>query len=138
MDCVETTMGTSLYFPIFVRGGYLAFGDVHAIQGDGELCGTAVETTAEITLRVEVIKGNTISWPRFEDHDYIMVAGSSKPLMEAYKIAHYELIHWLVTTYGFEFGEALQVVTQVGTCRIGNVVDPNYTVVAKFPKIYLP
>jgi acetamidase/formamidase len=138
MDCVETTMGTSIYFPIFVRGGYLAFGDVHAIQGDGELCGTAVETTAEITLRVDVIKGNAINWPRFEDRDYIMVAGSSKPLMEAYKIAHYELIHWLVTTYGFEFGEALQVVTQVGTCRIGNVVDPNYTVVAKFPKIYLP
>ncbi len=138
MDCVETIAGTSLYFPVFVRGGYLAFGDVHAIQGDGELCGTAVETTAEITLNIEVEKGNAVNWPRLENHDYIMVAGSSRPLMEAYKIAHYELIHWLVTTYGFEFGEALQVVTQVGTCRVGNVVDPNYTVVAKFPKSYLP
>jgi amidase len=137
MDCVETTQGTTLYFPVFVRGGYLAFGDVHAIQGDGELCGTAVETTAEITLHVDVIRGHTINWPRFENHEYIIVAGSSKPLMEAYKIAHYELIHWLVSTYGFEFGEALQIVTQIGTCRIGNVVDPNYTVVAKFPKQYL-
>ena len=67
-----------------------------------------------------------------------MVAGSSKPLMEAYKIAHYELIHWLVSTYGFELGEALQIVTQIGTCRIGNVVNPNYIVVAKFPNQYLP
>jgi len=67
-----------------------------------------------------------------------MVAGSSRPLMDAYKIAHAELINWLVTDYGFERWEALQILTQVGTCRIGNVVDPNYTVVAKFPKRYLP
>ncbi len=138
MDCVETKEGTTIHFPIFVKGAYLAFGDVHAVQGDGELCGTALETSAKVTLKVNVVKDKTVEWPRFEDDEFIMVAGSSRPLMDAYKIAHAELINWLVTDYGFERWEALQILTQVGTCRIGNVVDPNYTVVAKFPKRYLP
>lgn len=138
MDCVETKEGTTLYLPVFVRGAYLAFGDVHATQGDGELCGTALEVSAEVTVKVDLVKGWGIGWPRLEDEEHIMVAGSSRPLMEAYKIAHLELIEWLTKDYGFDRMEALQVVTQVGTCRIGNVVDPNYTVVAKFPKRYLP
>ncbi|MFQ6095337.1 MAG: acetamidase, partial [Candidatus Bathyarchaeia archaeon] len=79
-----------------------------------------------------------IEWPRFEDDEYIMVAGSSRPLMEAFKIAHLEMINWLVSEFGFDKYEAIQVLSQVGTCRVGNVVDPNYTIVAKFPKKYLP
>ena len=138
MDCVESKEGTTVYLPIFVKGGYLAFGDVHAAQGDGELSGTALETSAEVTLEVDVIKGKAIEWPRFEDKENIMVAGSSRPLMEAYKIAHVEMISWLVSDYSFDREEALQVLTQVGKCRVGNVVDPKYTVVAKFPKKYLP
>jgi len=137
MDCVETKEGTTMYFPVFVEGGYLGLGDVHAAQGDGELCGVALETTANITLRFDVIKGKEIEWPRLEDEEWIMVAGSSRPLMEAYKIAHYELLKWLVADYGFEEREGLQLLSQVGRCRIGNVCDPRYTVVAKFPKRYL-
>ncbi|MCW4020841.1 MAG: acetamidase/formamidase family protein [Candidatus Bathyarchaeota archaeon] len=137
MDCVETKEGTTIYFPVFVRGGYLFFGDVHAVQGDGELCGTALETSAQVTVGLDVEKGKKIEWPRFEDDEFIMVAGSSRPLMEAYKIAHVELIDWLVKDCGFDRWEALQILTQVGRCRIGNVVDPSYTVVAKFPKKYL-
>jgi acetamidase/formamidase len=138
MDCVETKEGTTLYLPVFVRGAYLAFGDVHAVQGDGEICGVALETSAQVTLRIDVVKGKNIEWPRFEDDEFIMVAGSSRPLMDAFKIAHLNLIEWLVTDYGFDKWEALQILSQVGTCRIGNVVDPNYTVIAKFPKKYLP
>jgi amidase len=138
MDCVETKEGSTLYFPVFLKGGYLAFGDIHAAQGDGELCGVALETTAEVKIKVDVIKGRAIDWPRIEDDEWIMTVGSSRPLMEAFKIAHYEMIQWLVSEYGFERWEALQILSQVGRCRVGNVVDPNYTVVAKYPKIYLP
>jgi len=138
MDCVETKEGTTLYLPVFVKGAHLSFGDIHAAQGDGELCGSALETTAEVTLKIAVIGAKALEWPRLEDEEFIMVAGSSRPLMDAFKIAHVELVNWLVTDYGFEKWEALQILTQVGTCRIGNVVDPNYTVVAKFPKKYLP
>ena len=124
--------------PVFVRGAYLLFGDVHAAQGDGETGGTALETTADVTLEVDIRKGEEIRWPRFENDEYVMATGSTRPLMDAFRIAHVELIDWLVRDYGFDRYEALQVVTQVGSARIGNVVDPNYTIVAKYPKKHLP
>ncbi len=97
----------------------------------------ALETTAEVTLKIEVIKGKSIEWPRLEDETHIMATGSGRPLMDCVRIAQVELINWLVDDYGFNRWEAFQAVSQVGTMRIGNVVDPNYTVVAKFPKKYL-
>jgi len=137
MDCVETKEGTTLYLPVWVRGAYFAFGDVHAAQGDGEICGVALETTAEVTFKLEVIKGRSIEWPRLEDKVYIMTSGSGRPLMDCVRIAQVELVKWLVDDYGFEKWEAFQVISQAMTMRIGNVVDPNYTVIAKFPKQYL-
>ena len=137
MDCVETKEGTTLYLPVWARGAYLAFGDVHAAQGDGEVCGVALETTAEVTVKLKVIKGKSIEWPRLEDETHIMTTGSGRPLMDCVRIAQVELVKWLVDDYGFEKWEALQVISQAMTMRIGNVVDPNYTVVAKFPKKYL-
>ncbi|MCL5950170.1 MAG: acetamidase/formamidase family protein [Chloroflexi bacterium] len=138
MDCVETAEGAIIYFPIWVRGAYLSFGDVHAAQGDGEVCGVALETTADVTLKIEVIKNRPADWPRIENSTHIMVAGSARPLMSAVQIAHLELLKWLVSEYGFDRWEALQILSQVGTMRVGNIVDPNYTVVAKFPRRYLP
>ena len=137
MDCVETKAGAILYLPVWVKGAYLSFGDVHAAQGDGEICGVALETTARVTLEIKVIKNKTVQWPRIENATHIMVAGSARPLMNAVRIAHIDLIKWLIADYGFDKWEALQVLSQVGTMRVGNIVDPNYTVVAKFPKKYL-
>ncbi len=113
-------------------------GDGHAAQGDGEICGTGLECPLEVTVKVDVIKGKSINWPRFEDDEHIMVAGSTRPVIDAFRSAHVELINWLVEDYGFDRWDALQLVSQVGVARIGNVVDPKYTVVAKFPKKYLP
>lgn len=138
MDCIETREGVTLFLPVFSRGGYLFFGDIHAAQGDGEICGVALETTAEVKLLIDVVKGAGITWPRIEDDEYIMAVGNSRPLIEAFKIAHVELLNWLVSEYGFEKWEGFQLMSQVGRCRVGNVVDPKYTVVAKFPKRYLP
>jgi acetamidase/formamidase len=138
MDCPETRPDTTVYLPVWVRGAYLMLGDVHAAQGDGELCGGAVETTAQVTIEVNLIKGKEIRWPRLEDDEHIMVAGSARPLLDAYRIAHVEMIDWLVADFGFDRLEALQVLTQIGLARIGNVVDPNFTVIAKYPKRCLP
>jgi acetamidase/formamidase len=138
MDCVETKEGTTLYFPVFVEGGLFMLGDGHAAQGDGEICGTGLECPLDVTIKVDVIKGRVIHWPRFEDDEFIMVASSTRPLIDAFRSAHVELINWLVTDYGFDRWDALQLVSQVGKARIGNVVDPKYTVVAKFPKKHLP
>lgn len=138
MDCVETKEGTTLYLPVWVRGAYLAFGDVHAAQGDGELCGAALETSAEVTVRLEVIKGRRIEWPRLEDATHIMTVGNTRPLDDCVRLANMEMVKWLVADHGYDRWEAFQVLSQVGTMRVGNFCDPNYTVVAKFPKKYLP
>jgi acetamidase/formamidase len=138
MDASDVREGATVYLPIFHEGAFFYFGDVHALQGDGEITGMGIETSADVTLRLDVIKGKKISWPRFEDADYIMVAGSARPLIDAFRIAHVEMIKWLESDYGFDRWEALEILSQVGVARVANVVDPNYTVVAKFPKKYLP
>ena len=91
-----------------------------------------------MTFELDLIKGRKIAWPRLENEDFIMVAGSVRPLMDAFRIAHVEMVKWLEADYGFERWEAMQLLSQVGEAQIANVVDPNYTIVSKFPKKYLP
>jgi acetamidase/formamidase len=138
MDSSDAREGTVVHLPIFHEGAYFYFGDGHALQGDGEICGSGLETTMDVTFEFTLIKGRKIGWPRYEDADHIMVAGSARPLADALRIAYVELIDWLVADYGFEKMEAYQVVSQVGVVRVANMVDPNYTVMAKFPKRLLP
>ena len=138
MDASDAREGTTVYLPVFHDGALFYFGDGHALQGDGEIVGSGLETTMDVTFQFDLIKGRRIRWPRMEDADDIMVAGSVRPLVDAFRIAQVELIQWLVDDYGFERMEAYQVVSQGGHSRIANVVDPNYTVVAKFPKKLLP
>ena len=138
MDTSLAREGATVYLPIFHDGAYFYFGDVHALQGDGEITGTGIETSADVTFEFDLIKGQKISWPRLENDAFIMVAGSVRPLMDAYRIAHVEMVKWLETDYGFDRWEAMQLLSQVGEAQIANVVDPNYTVVSKFPKKYLP
>jgi acetamidase/formamidase len=138
MDVSDAREGATVYLPIFHEGAYFYFGDVHALQGDGEITGMGIETSADVTFQLELIKGKKISWPRLEDDEFIMVAGSVRPLIDAFRIAHVEMIKWLESDYGFDRWEALEVFSQVGVARVANVVDPNSTIVAKFPKKYLP
>jgi amidase len=138
MDAADIREGATVYLPVFHEGAYFYFGDGHALQGDGEIVGSGLETTMDVTLQFDVVKGKKIRWPRIEDADHIMVAGSVRPLIDAFRIAHVELVEWLVDGYGFDKLEAFQVLSQAGVARVANVVDPNYTVVAKFPKAFLP
>ena len=124
--------------PVFHPGALFYFGDFHALQGDGEIVGSGLESTADVTFQFDLIKDQRIRWPRLENDEYIMVAGSVRPLIDALRIAYVELIEWLVADYGFDKMEAYQVASQVGVVRVANVVDPNYTVIAKFPKALLP
>jgi amidase len=138
LDAADVREGATVYLPIFHEGAYFYFGDGHAAQGDGEVVGSGLETTMDVTFQFDVIKGRKIRWPRIEDATHIMVAGSVRPLIDAFRIAHVELVEWLAADYGFDRLEAFQVVSQAGTARVANIVDPNYTVVAKFPKALLP
>jgi acetamidase/formamidase len=138
MDAQEVRPGTTVYLPIFHDGAYFYFGDGHARQGEGEVNGTGLETSMDVELRIDLIKGKTIDWPRLEDDEFIMVAGSARPLIDAFRLAHVELIEWLETEYGFGRWDAYLLVGQLGESSVANIVDPIYTVVAKFPKEYLP
>lgn len=137
MDAPEVREGTTVYLPIFHEGAYFYFGDGHARQGHGEVAGTGLETSMDVVLELDLIKGKTIDWPRLEDADYIMVVGSARPLMDAFRIAHVELIEWMVDEYGFGKWDAYALLGQVGESTIANVVDPLYSVVAKYPKRFL-
>jgi amidase len=138
MDAADVREGTTVFLPIFHDGAYFYFGDGHARQGDGEVAGTGLETSMDVVLKIDVVKGRQIDWPRFEDADYIMVAGSGRPLIDAFRLAHIELIEWLETEYGFDRTDAYTLLGQVGESRVANIVDPAYTVVAKIAKRYLP
>ncbi len=137
MDTSEAREGAVVYLPIFHEGAYFYFGDVHALQGDGEITGSGIETSADVVLQLDLIKNKKIAWPRLENDEFIMVAGSVRPLIDAFRIAHVEMVKWLEAEFGFDRWEALQVLSQLGSAQVANVVDPNYTVVAKFPKKYL-
>lgn len=138
MDAPEVREGTTVYLPIFHDGAYFYFGDGHARQGHGEVSGTGLETSMDVVLEIDLIKGKPIDWPRLEDDEYIMVAGSARPLIDAFRIAHVELIEWLEQDYGFDRLDAYLLLGQLAVSTVANIVDPQYTVVAKFPKRYLP
>ena len=138
MDAADVREGATVYLPVFHPGALFYFGDGHALQGDGEVCGSGLETSMEVAFRFGLRKGKTIAWPRFEDAEHIMVAGSARPLSDALRIAFVELIAWLVDEHGFAKADAYQVVSQLAVVRVAQMVDPLYTVVAKFPKRYLP
>jgi acetamidase/formamidase len=137
MDAPEIREGTTVYLPIFHDGAYFYFGDGHARQGEGEVAGTGLETSMSVVLQIDLVKGKRIDWPRLEDATHIMVAGSGRPLIDAFRLAHVELVEWL-QEYGFGKWDAYALLGQLAENTVANIVDPAYTVVAKFPKRFLP
>jgi len=137
MDTPELRAGTTLYLPVSVPGALLGLGDGHARQGEGETTGVAVETAMHTTITVDVIKGVSTPWPRLESDRAIMSIGCARPLEDAYRIAHTDLVTWVSELTGLDTLDAYQLVAQAGQAPIGNVCDPNYTVLAKLDTSYL-
>jgi acetamidase/formamidase len=137
MDVPDMGPGSITYLPVRSPGGRLFIGDAHACQGDGEVCGTAVEYQSTTTVRVDLIKQWKIDWPRLENEDALMSIGSARPLEDATRIAYRELVLWMAAEYGFDKWDAYMMLSQVGKVRLGNFVDPKYTVGAMVAKHYL-
>ncbi|GGD64365.1 acetamidase/formamidase family protein [Caballeronia grimmiae] len=137
MDVPDMGPGSITYLPVRSPGGRLFIGDAHACQGDGEVCGTAVEYQSTTTVRVDLIKQWRIDWPRLENEDALMSIGSARPLEDATRIAYRELVLWMAAEYGFDKWDAYMMLSQVGKVRLGNFVDPKYTVGAMVAKHYL-
>jgi acetamidase/formamidase len=101
------------------------------------LSGVAIEQRATVTLQVDVIKGWSFAWPRLETENVLMTIGSARPLEDAARIAYRELVRWMSGEYGFDEIDAYMLLSQAGRIRLGNMVDPKYTIGASILKKYL-
>jgi amidase len=137
MDVPDVTIGNTVYLPVHHPGALFYAGDAHAAQGQGELCGVALEIAAKGRFRFAVIKGKAIEWPRIESADQSMSIGSARPMEDAARIAYTDLVDWLARDYGFDRLDAYQLLTQAGGLYVGNMVDTLYSLVASCPKRYL-
>ena len=100
MDYRGFSAGVEVMFPVSVPGALFFLGDVHAQQGDGEIVGTGIETAAEVTFTVRVLKGKQIGWPRGINADEIFTIGNARPLDQALQHATTEMLDWLMADYG--------------------------------------
>ncbi|MCW3975198.1 MAG: acetamidase/formamidase family protein [Candidatus Bathyarchaeota archaeon] len=138
MDCLEVKPSNKLYLPVYVPGGLLFLGDIHASQGHGELGGAPVEVSAETKITINLIKDRTIGCPRIVSEDHLMTVGSSKPTENAIRIALCELVSWLKEDYNFDIWDANLLITSVAEIECSQITNPLFTTALKFPKKYLP
>jgi acetamidase/formamidase len=138
MDTPEMRAGVTCYLGVNVEGALFSIGDGHCRQGEGETCGVAVEAAMDTVIVIDLVKGRVTPWPRLENDAFIMSAGSARPLEDAFRIAHVDMVSWLCEQFGFEKLDAYQFLTQVSESPVANVCDPNYTFVTKVSKRYLP
>jgi amidase len=138
LDSPEASVGNTVYFPVNTPGAMLFLGDGHAAMGDGEVAGTAIEVPLRSRVQVHVIKKHKISWPRFENDEYIMTVGAYRPVDDALRIAFTELVGWIHADYGLSEMDAYELLSKVAEIHLNEMVDPNYVVVAKIKKSFLP
>lgn len=137
MDTPEMRAGVTCYLGVNVEGALMSLGDGHARQGEGETCGVAVECAMDTTFILDLIPGVATRWPRLESDEYLMTTGSARPLEDAFRIAHQQMVLWVAELTGMSAMDAYQFVSQTALSPIANVVDTNYTVVCKVPKSLL-
>lgn len=138
MDYRGFVEGATAYFPVFEPGAFFYLGDGHAVQGDGEIVGTGIETAFEVRFIVHLLKGKTINWPRGENDDFIFTVGNARPLDQAVQHATTEMLRWLQADYGLSAVAACTLLGQCVEYDLGNIYDPAYTMVCKVPKRVLP
>ena len=138
MDAPEASAGNTAYFPVTQKGALLYLGDGHAAMGDGEIAGTAIEVPMHARMQVDLIKGQKIAWPRFENERQIMALGAYRPLDDTLRIAFTELIGWITSETTLSQLDAYQLLSQVGRVHVTEMVDPNYVVIASVDKKFLP
>jgi acetamidase/formamidase len=151
MDTKHLNPGTTLYLPVGVEGAFFSLGDTHAAQGDGEVCGTAIEAAMDVVLRLSVRKDVRVDAPQFDRpygssdgsilnrlHGFHVCTGVGPDLMECARDAVRATIGWLGENYGLEREEAYAVASIACDLRIHEVVDaPNWVVGCFVPRSIL-
>ncbi len=136
MDDPILVEGTTVYFPVFVKGALFSIGDGHAVQGYGEVCGSAIEAPMTFTYRLRVLKNKPpIKEPQYETDDYYAVTGFGTTIDAATKKAVNYMVDYLINNYNVSPEDAYMLCSLVGDLKIAEVVDvPNMLVTMHFPK----
>jgi acetamidase/formamidase len=148
MDTRDLSVGTVLYLPVEVPGALFSTGDAHAAQGDGEVCGTAIESPMKVTARLEVEKGMNLNFPRFttpgpvtrhfDEKGYEVTTGIGPDLMESARFAVGDMVDLISKQHGMSPEEAYMLCSVCADLRINEIVDaPNWIVSFYFPKVVL-
>jgi acetamidase/formamidase len=148
MDIRDMAMGTELYLPVEVAGGLFSLGDTHAAQGDGEVCGTAIESPMDVTVKLDLVKGANLKFPRFrtagpvtkhlDAKGYDVTTGIGADLMEGARSAVAGMVELLTKRHGIAPVEAYMLCSVCGDLRISEIVDmPNWVVSFYFPRVVL-
>jgi acetamidase/formamidase len=119
MDLREVTEGNTLFLPVFVPGALLHLGDAHAAQGEGEVCGTALEMPAVIDIKVDLLKGKSIARPRIRSPQEIMAVATGTPMERSVAQAYADLILWMEEEFGVPRWDGYSLCTQVGSISVG-------------------
>jgi acetamidase/formamidase len=136
LDDPNLVAGTTVYFPVFVAGGLFSIGDTHAVQGLGEVSGTAMETPMRIVYEISVIKGRrSIAEPQYETAEYYATTGFATTIDEAAKKATRYMIEYLTATKGLNRDQAYMLCSLAGDLKIAETVDvPHMLVTMHMPK----
>jgi acetamidase/formamidase len=135
MDDPNLVKGVTVYFPVFVKGALFSIGDAHAVQGLGEVVGTAVECDMRIRFRLQVIKNSSISEPQYESKEFYATTGFGTTIDEAAKKATRYMVEHISKTYDISWEEAYMLCSLIGDLKIAEVVDlPHMLVTMHIPK----
>ena len=134
MDYNQMGEGVTLYLPVYHPGGLLTMGDAHAAMGDGELTGSALETSVDVEFTVDVIPGFASAGPRLENAGYVMAMGVAGSVPDSIQVATTQLAEWLKREYKLNDSEVAVLLGAVLKYDITEMVDPQFNVVAKVPK----
>ena len=134
MDFNEIVEGATVYLPVSVPGALLYVGDGHAVQGDGELNGNALETSMDVEFTVDVIPGKRIAGPRVESPTHLMAMGLAGSLDDAFRGATANMAEWLTEEYKLTPSEVAQVLGTSAEYKVSEVADRNAGMVMKINK----
>src|SRR4051794_24296404 len=137
MDYNGLREGVTVYLPVYQEGALLFVGDGHALEGDGELTGDALETSMDVEFTVDLVRGKSTQGPRFESDEYLMASGIANSLQEALQMATTQLAQWLERDYKLSPNESNIVLGAAMRYDIAEVVDPQVHIVAKVAKSVL-
>ena len=123
LDNKDLVAGTTLYLPVHVAGALLSMGDGHAMQGHGEVTGTALETSLRGTFEVRVLKGRRLKWPRAETPTHYLAMGLHEDLDEASRLAVREMVEFLVAEKKMSADDAYMLCSLAGDLHVTQAVD---------------